>query len=93
MRTFYVYMMCNKHNNVLYTGMTNDLIRRVLEHKYKATKGFTAKYNCDKLVWFEEYQSSDEALTRERLLKKWRRNWNELVERKNPEWKDLAEGW
>ncbi len=94
MRTFYVYIICNKHNNVLYIGMTNDLVRRVLEHKCKAAKGFTAKYNCYKLVWFEEHQHSDDALKREMLLKNWRRSWkNELVESENPEWQDLAEGW
>jgi putative endonuclease len=87
-------MLANKYNNVLYTGMTNDLTRRIFEHKQKAVKGFTYKYNCDKLVWFEEYADAEEALTRERLIKRWPRAWkNKLVEKDNPEWRDLAEDW
>ncbi len=87
-------MMTNKYNNVLYTGMTNDLVRRVFEHKNKAARGFTFKYNCDKLVWFEEHTDTEEALTRERLLKRWPREWkNKLVHGENPEWNDLAEDW
>ncbi|MGV3684877.1 MAG: GIY-YIG nuclease family protein [Daejeonella sp.] len=94
MKTFFVYMLTNKYNNVLYTGMTNDLVRRVLEHKGKATKGLTHKYNCVKLVWFEDHTDAGEAFTRERLIKRWPHDWkNKLVERGNPEWKDLAEGW
>ena len=94
MKTFFVYMLSNKYNNVLYIGMTNDLVRRVSEHKQKAVKGFTAKYNCNKLVWFEEHSDSDEALTREKQLKNWQRDWkNQLVEKENLEWKDLSEDW
>ena len=92
MKTFYVYILANKYNNVLYIGMTNDLIRRVFEHKEKSAKGFTAKYNCGKLVWFEEHSDRNIALTREKLLKKWNRDWkNQLIEKGNPEWNDLAE--
>ena len=94
MEPFFVYMVTNKYNNVLYTGMTNDLSRRVFEHKNKSAKGFTAKYNCVKLVWFEGHTDADEALTRERLIKRWPREWkNRLVERDNGEWRDLAEDW
>ncbi len=94
MNIFFVYIMCNKYNNVLYIGMTNDLVRRVGEHKNKAAKGFTAKYNCNKLVWFEEHSDCDEALIREKQLKNWLRDWkNQLVEKENPNWKDLAEDW
>ncbi|WP_411275237.1 GIY-YIG nuclease family protein [Daejeonella sp.] len=94
METFFVYMLTNKYNKVLYTGMTNDLSRRVFEHKNKSAKGFTAKYNCVKLVWFEGHTDADEALTRERLIKRWPREWkNRLVERENGEWRDLADDW
>lgn len=87
-------MVSNSHNNVLYIGMTNDLERRIGEHKAKAIKGFTAKYNCNKLVWFEEHLSSDDALKREKLLKRWRREWkDQLIEKNNPGWADLADGW
>ena len=94
MKAFFVYMLSNKYDNVLYIGMTNDLTRRVSEHKQKVVKGFTAKYNCNKLVWFEEHSDSDEALTREKQLKNWKRDWkNQLIEKENPDWRDLSEEW
>ena len=87
-------MLTNRYNNLLYTGMTNDMVRRVFENKNKAVKGFTYKYNCEKLVWFEEHTDVEEALTRERLIKRWPRQWkNKMVEKENSEWKDLADDW
>jgi putative endonuclease len=89
---YFVYILTNKNNTVLYTGFTNDLERRVYEHKHKLVKGFTSKYNCDKLVYFEEVKSSDEALYRERQLKKYKREWKEnLINNVNNEWRDLYE--
>ena len=83
--------MCNAHNNVLYVGVTNDLARRVAEHKAKVIKGFTHKYNCDKLVYFEEYDLLTDAIAREKQIKNWKREWkNELVSKVNPEWLDLS---
>ena len=70
---YYVYILTNKHNTVLYTGVTNDLMRRVSEHKQKIIKGFTAKYNCDKLVFYEHYFNIDEAIKREKQIKGWKR--------------------
>lgn len=69
---YFVYLLTNKNNTVLYTGFTDDLERRVYEHKHKLLKGFTTKYNCDKLVYYEEFPSSTEALDREKRLKKYK---------------------
>ncbi len=74
--------------------MTNELERRLYEHKNKVLKGFTYKYNVDKLVYYEEFETYEEAFTRERRLKKWNRNWKiELIEKENSEWDDLSAGW
>ena|ERR1035437_2105509 len=90
-RTGFVYFMSNAYNNVLYIGVTNNLIRRIAEHKAKINKGFTYKYNCDKLVYYEEFDLIVEAIAREKQLKNWKREWkNELVNTKNPDWKDLS---
>ena len=87
----YIYFLTNKYNNVLYTGVTNDLRRRVAEHKAKINKGFTYRYNCDKLVYFEAYVSIVDAIGREKQLKNWKRAWkDELINTTNPEWKDLS---
>ena len=94
MASFYVYIITNKPNGVLYIGFTNDLSRRILEHKRKQTKGFSSKYNLSKLVYWEEFETSYEAFMRERQMKKWKRIWKiELIEKDNPEWKDLAAEW
>jgi len=86
--------MTNKHNTVLYIGVTPNLIKRVYQHKTKAYKGFTSKYNCDKLVYFEVFSDINEAIEREKQLKKGnRQRKNNLVNVENPEWKDLSEGW
>jgi putative endonuclease len=92
MQTFYVYIITNKNNTVLYTGFTDDVFRRSLEHKEKLYKGFTARYNCNKLVYFETYYSASDALSRERQLKRYLRKWKEeLINKENPDWKDLLE--
>ena len=70
MKTYYVYMMANKHNNVLYIGVTNNLIRRVYEHKKNLIEGFTKKYNCHKLVWFQQTNDVTAAITQEKRMKK-----------------------
>jgi putative endonuclease len=94
MANFYVYILSNKPNGVLYIGLTNSLERRIEEHKNKVLKGFTFKYNVDKLVYFEEFDIYEEAFIRERRLKKWIRKWKiELIEKLNPEWRDLSEEW
>ncbi len=93
MRSYYVYLMTNWNNKVMYLGVTNDLERRVYEHKNKLHKGFTEKYNINKLVYFEETSDVTAAIAREKEIKKWRREKkNALVERVNPYWKDLGQG-
>jgi putative endonuclease len=90
--SFYVYIVANKRNGTIYIGMTDDLHRRVAEHKTKAIKGFTSKYGCDKLVWFEEHDTREDAFRRERRIKEWRRSWKLLlIEKDNPTWTDLYE--
>ncbi len=86
----YVYLLSNKHNTVLYTGVTSNLYKRILQHKDKFYKGFTSKYNCDKLIYFEEYLSIKEAISREKQIKNYsRKKKNELVNSTNPRWEDL----
>lgn len=93
-RKSYTYMMANKSNSVLYIGVTTNLIRRVWQHKNRAFRGFTARYHCHKLVYYEPYGHIMEAIRREKQLKAGnRRRKNRLVDRFNPEWKDLSEGW
>ena len=88
---YYVYILTNKNNKVIYVGMTNNLTRRIYEHKNKLVDGYTKKYNIDKLVYFEETSEVKEAIRREKEIKKWRREKkNRLVETNNPEWKDLS---
>jgi putative endonuclease len=91
MRTYYVYILTNKYKNVLYIGVTNNLTRRIYEHKHKLVKGFTQKYNCTKLVYFEETSNVISAITREKQLKNWHRDWKmNLVTGFNPNWEDLS---
>lgn len=93
MKPMYVYIMSNKNNNVLYIGVTNDLIRRIYEHKNKMLKGFTSKYNVEKLVYYECFEDELLAIQREKNLKNWHKEWKEnLIRQMNPEWKDLYEG-
>lgn len=87
---FYVYMMTNYSNSVIYIGVTNDLKRRCYEHENKLVEGFTFKYNADKLVYFEHHLNINDAIKREKQLKKWNRAWKDrLINEMNPEWKDL----
>ena len=89
-KQFYVYMLANKKNGTLYVGITNDLIRRVSEHKSKLIKGFTSKYNVDKLVYYEVYDNSYNAISREKQIKGGSRNKKiELIEKDNKNWNDL----
>jgi|GEM_PF-174464 len=86
-RYYYVYILSNKYNNVLYVGITNDLIRRVYEHKNKLVDGFTEKYNVDKLVYYELFNDPINAITREKQLKGYSRKKKvELITSLNPEW-------
>jgi putative endonuclease len=91
---YYVYLLTNKSDKVMYVGITNNLERRVHEHKTKVVPGFTEKYNVNKLVYFEETHDVRAAIAREKEIKKWRREKkNNLVVAVNPEWKDLSDGW
>ena len=86
----YVYLLANKHNNVLYTGVTHDLIRRIYEHKNKLVAGFTQKYNVDRLVYYEAAGSIMVAIEREKQIKGWsRKKKHDLINALNPEWNDL----
>ncbi len=88
--TYYVYLLANQKYGTLYLGVTNDIIRRVHEHKTKAVAGFSKRYSVDRLVWFEIYDDPVSAITREKELKKWRRDWKiRLIEERNPQWIDL----
>lgn len=85
MKTYYVYIMTNKNRTVLYVGVTNDLQRRVYEHSQGSIKGFTQKYNCHYLLYYEEFNEIDQAIEREKEIKKWRREKKEtLIDSKNP---------
>ncbi len=91
---YYVYLLSNKKDGVLYIGVTNDLERRMFEHKNKLVKGFTKNYNLDKLIYFEQFQYINDAIKREKQLKNWNRRWKiDLVETENQEWKDLSFDW
>ncbi len=91
---YYVYILTNKKNGTIYIGMTNDLERRVFEHKNKLVDGFTKKYKLDKLVYFETYQYVNDAILREKRMKKWKRQWKiNLILEDNPSWEDLAIDW
>ena len=88
----FIYILTNKHNTTLYLGVTNDLRRRVAEHKLHINSGFTDKYNIEKLVYFEIHEQIYDAIQREKQLKKWRREWKDaLINELNPEWNDLSE--
>ena len=92
---YYVYIMTNKNNTVLYTGVCNDLKRRVWEHKHKVNpRSFTARYNLNKLVYYETCQDINQAIAREKQIKGWIRIKKiKLIESINKEWKDLSKGW
>ncbi len=87
---YFVYIMTNKHKNVVYVGVTNDIERRVFEHETGETKGFTKKYNCHYLVYYEHFTSIVDAIDREKEIKKWRREKKDkLISSTNPEWNFL----
>ena len=90
MKTYYVYILTNKYNNVLYIGITNDLVRRVYEHKNDLIDGFTKKYKCHKLVWLVSVYDINVAILMEKRMKKWDRQYKiNLIHESNPDWKDL----
>ncbi len=87
---YHVYMLASGRHGTLYVGVTNDLARRIFEHKEQLTEGFTSRYGVTRLVWYESYDQITEAIAREKELKKWRRDWKiRLIEEMNPEWEDL----
>lgn len=91
---YYVYLLSSKKNGTLYIGVTNDLERRMFEHKNKLVEGFSSKYGLDKLIYFEIYQYVNDAIKREKNMKKWKRQWKiNLVEKDNPNWEDLSKDW
>jgi putative endonuclease len=88
--TYYVYLVASGRYGTLYAGVTNDLVRRIHEHKSKTVSGFTAKYDVNRLVWFEVYDDPSTAIVREKEIKKWRRDWKiRLIEEENLNWSDL----
>ena len=92
MKSYYVYILASKRNGTLYIGITHSLIRRIYEHKNGLTEGFTKKYKVHNLVFYERYDDVKSAIRYEKQLKKWNRKWKiELIEKDNPEWKDLYE--
>ena len=92
MKTYYVYILASKRNGTLYIGVTNNLIRRVYEHKNDLINGFAKKYKVHMLVYYEHTNDINSAIQREKRLKKWKREWKiELIETMNPDWHDLYE--
>jgi putative endonuclease len=94
MNNYFVYILASKRNGTLYIGLTNNLERRIYEHKNHLVKGFTEKYSVTMLVYFEQTNDINAALQREKQLKKWNRKWKlKLIEKSNPDWLDLAKDW
>lgn len=90
MNQCYVYILTNQNNQVLYVGVTSNLIKRIFEHKHKLIDGFTKKYNVNKLVYFEIFNDIEEAIKREKQLKNWHRDWKfNLIADQNADFKDL----
>jgi len=91
-RSYYVYLLASRRRGTLYVGVTNDLSKRVWQHKQDLVEGFTKKYGVKSLVWFEQTESIESAIVREKQIKKWNRDWKvELIEKTNPQWRDLYE--
>jgi putative endonuclease len=89
-KQYFVYILASRKNGTLYIGITNDLLKRVYEHKNNLADGFTKKYSVHNLVYYEIHNDASYAITREKQLKKWNRQWKiELIEKTNPDWKDL----
>lgn len=92
MKAYYVYILASGRNGTIYTGVTNDIVRRVSEHKTHIAKGFTSKYDVDQLVYYEQTSSIEAAIQREKRLKHWNRAWKvALIEEMNPTWRDLSD--
>lgn len=92
MREGFVYILTNRKNGVLYIGVTNDLAKRVEQHRTGSVPGFAKKYQCRRLVWFERFDNIHDARIVERRMKAWKRDWKiELIEKANPEWSDLSD--
>ena len=90
MKKSYVYIMASKRNGTLYVGVTSDLMKRVYQHKYDLVEGFSKKYQTHILVYFEEHEDINQAILREKQIKKWERKWKlRLIEKNNPNWEDL----
>jgi len=88
---YFVYILTNKNNNVMYIGVTNNIVRRMFEHKNKLADGFTKKYNLNKLVYYEVSEDVESAIKREKQIKNWHRDWKmNLINQMNPEWQDLS---
>jgi len=89
-KIFYVYILSNKKRGTLYIGVTSNLLNRISQHKSKSIEGFTNKYNTKKLVYYEFFEDSYSAISREKQLKNWHRDWKiNLIEKENPDWNDL----
>ena len=90
-KQYFVYLLCSQKNGTLYVGVTNDLIRRVFEHKNGLADGFTKKYSVKNLAWYEVHEDIEQAIVREKQIKKWNRAWKiDLIQKNNPEWRDLS---
>lgn len=90
--TYFVYLLASRRHGTLYLGVTSNLLKRVWERKNKVAPGFTTTYGVDQLVWYEAHSNVTAAITREKQLKKWRRDWKiALIEEQNPDWRDLCE--
>ena len=93
-KDYCVYIMASKRNGTIYVGVTNDLRRRVLEHKHGMFDGFTKRYNVHTLVYYEIFDQPETAIHREKCVKEWKRSWKiDLIEKKNPKWTDLSVDW
>ncbi len=91
-KQFYVYILTSKRNGTLYIGVTSNLAQRIRQHKSNQSEGFCKKYNVRQLVYFEQHDTAENAITREKQLKKWNRTWKlKLIEKHNPQWQDLYE--
>jgi putative endonuclease len=90
MKQYYTYLLASRRNGTLYIGVTDDLVKRVWQHKNNIIEGFTKRYHVHKLVYYETTEDINSAIIREKRLKKWNRQWKmELIEKNNPEWRDL----
>ncbi|HRD46347.1 MAG TPA: GIY-YIG nuclease family protein [Caulobacter sp.] len=88
--SFYTYIVASRRNGTIYIGSTDDIVKRVFEHKQRVRPGFTSRYDCTLLVWYEVHETREAAFRRERRLKEWRRSWKlMLIEDRNPTWRDL----